>query len=335
MSRQHMKEIEMQKYLLSTALSLVAAVLVFGMGCGGDAAGGWEVTEGDGGDTTYGAEEDSIVVAGEDGYIIEGDPGDECVDIDDECYDIDDIKNEYCDDRDAQIDVIVVDGEVVDVICYPPEDGGQPIEEVERDEDDNAEVPQTDNNAVIIFGEDTDGEPIEGDIVLEAERTTLFGNGVDNTIIDGDIIARSNQSRIRGLTVTGDVTFEQIANGSQIAFCKIYGDLEIVANNVTVANCQVFGSVTVTGHDATLVDVGVQNEWNVNPSATCEGCYRFTDENEDFEVQEDEIGEELTCDEGEVGENAQNVTENGGAPSENEGAPSENVTENNTPGDGG
>ena len=298
------------------AVLTVIALLALAIGCGDSATGttGWEISEEEGGKTSYGDDGDSIVTSNsrDDTFVVTGQPEeDECVEIEEHCYDLEDLKDQYCDDRDAQVDVIVVDGEVVDVICYPPRDGGQDIEEITRDEDGDAEVEQTNNGAVVTFDESTDGEPIEGDITMEAERVTLFGNGVDETIIDGDIYVRSNQSRIRGVTIMGDVTFEQISNNSKMAFCKIYGDLLIESNEVTVTNCQVWGDVTVTGNNTTLVNIGVQGAWEISPNSFCDGCYRFTDEEDDKEVHEDEIGEELTCGDDDGGETEGGETEGG------------------------
>ncbi len=58
--------------------------------------------------------------------------------------------------------------------------------------------------------------------------------------------------------------------------------------------CQVFGNVDIEGNGATLLNVGVAGEWKPG-SAACDGCYSFTDEDDDKLVQEDEVGDPLTC----------------------------------------
>ncbi|MFP4600668.1 MAG: hypothetical protein ACLFVJ_20600 [Persicimonas sp.] len=273
--------------------------------CGADETSGseWSVEEGDGSETEYGDETTVVSTPGstETDVIVSGDP-DKCVDIDGECVDLDEAKEnggQYCDDPDAQADIIVVDGEVVDVICYPPKEDGEQIDETERDEDGDAEVPQTGSGRVVTFDEETDGEPIEGDVVIEAERATIYGNGPESTILDGDLTVRSNHARVRGVTIIGDASFDINANNSALSFCKIHGNLDVAANGFSANNCQVFGDVTVSGNDATLTNIGVQGAWEINPSAECNGCYSFADENEDFVVDDDEVGEELTCDAGE------------------------------------
>lgn len=293
------------RHMLVTVLSMGCAVVL--AACGSDDVGGsgWSVDEGSGEETEYGSDTTVITKPGDDGtnIIVTGDP-DECVDVDGECVDLDEAKRNgghYCDDPDAQADVIVVDGEVVDVVCYPPKDDGTDIQETDRDEDGNAEVPRTDSGTVVTFSEDTNGEAIEGDITIESERITLYGNGVDKTIIDGDVSVTGNNSRIRGVTITGDVDYSINANGSAISFCKIYGNLTVNANNYSASNCKVFGDVNINGNGALLMNIGVQGAWNINPSAECHGCYSFDDDNGDFNVDDDEVGDELTCGGGEGG----------------------------------
>ncbi len=289
---------KLNKYVVRVFL---AGCVVLLAACGAEetSSSGWSVDEGDGSETEYGDETTVVSTPGstESDVIVTGDP-DECVDIDGECVDLDEAKEnggQYCDDPDAQADIIVVDGEVVDVICYPPKEDGEQIDETERDPDGNTEVPQTGSGRVVTFDDETNGEPIEGDVVIEAERATIYGNGPENTILDGNLTVRSNHARVRGVTITGDVSFGTNANNSALSFCKIYGNLEVAANGFSANNCQVFGDVTVSGNDAALTNIGVQGTWEVNPNAECNGCYSFADENEDFVVEDDEIGEELTC----------------------------------------
>jgi len=257
-------------------------------------APGWRVTEGSGDVTSYG--DDSTVVITSGGETIISGNGQGCADISTElCLDPNEIKRRECGDANAQADIIVVNGEVYDVICYPPDDEGTPIGEVTRDADGNAQVEQNENGAVIIFNENTNGEPIEGDLNLTAERVSLFGNGVDNTIIGGNLTFSSNGSQVRGVTVEGDVLIDTISNNATLTFCKIHGDLSIQANNTLVANCQVFGNVTSTGNGNSLINIGVQGDWEINPNTFCDGCYSFNDANQDFVVGSDEVGAALGC----------------------------------------
>lgn len=158
-----------------------AAIALLSTGCGADetTGGGWSVEEGDGSQTEYGSDTTTVTTPGtvDTNVIVTGDP-DQCVDVEGTCVDLEEAKEQggqYCDDPDAQADVIVADGEVVDVICYPPKDEGTDIREADTDEEGNAEVPQTESGSVVTFNETTDGEAIVGDVNVDAERTTLYG----------------------------------------------------------------------------------------------------------------------------------------------------------------
>ncbi len=251
------------------------------------------VQQAPGDEVAYGEDRDVVLQDG-DTYIVDGDPGDTCVEIEAECIEIGEAKGRFCADEGAQADVVVVDGEVVDVICYPNPEGGTPLEEVQADENGTVMIPQNESGAVIVFGEETNGEPLEGDVTVDAERTTLYGNGPDQTILEGDLRVASNNSRVRGIEVTGNVHYEGNSNGSALAFCRVRGSLTIASNKAVVANCDIFGDVTVEGNGATLINVGVGGDWSVKNHEVCEGCYTFEDENEDFLVTEEERGE-LIC----------------------------------------
>lgn len=227
--------------------------------------------------------------------IVTGDP-DRCGDIGDACVDLDEATGHYCGDEGAQADVVVVDGEVVEVICYPPAEDGSDIRETEVDEGGTTQVPQTESGTIVVFPEETDGQAIVDDMHIEAVRTTIFGNGPDNTIIDGNLSVASNNSRVRGVTITGDASYELNANNSAISFCRIEKSLTVISSGFAALNCQVFGDVNVSGSGATLTNIGVQGEWVVSPGTVCNGCYSFEDANADFLVQADELGDELLCD---------------------------------------
>ena len=294
----------MKMQSVNSCLMLVCIVLgmVALQGCGPDeTASGYSVTEGAGDDTDYGDDTDVIITPGgpgDDQFIVSGTSNgeDDCVTVEDACVSIDEAKGRYCDEDGAQADIILdEDGEVIEVICYPPPESGAPLEEVAVGEDGTTQVPQNTSGAVIVFDEETDGEPIEGDIALDAERVSFFGNGVDKTIIDGNLAIASNNARARGLTVTGDLSVAKNSNNNAITFCKILGSATVEGNSMSLVNCQVFGDVNVNGNDATLVNVGVQGEWNVNAGSNCQGCYSFADEDDDGLVAEGELGDPLTC----------------------------------------
>ena len=301
--------------MVDSRLSILFATLLlaagFGVACGNTSepsTGDWTVEEGDGDQTGY--DENATVVVDTDGdtddVIIKGD-GSGCVDAAGGCIDPVKARNNaddpHCEDPDARADVVVEDGEVVDVICYPPKEDGTNIEEVGEESGGTTEVPQTENGSIVTFDPSTDGEPIEGDVTISSERTTLYGNGVDKTTIEGNVTVASNESRVRSLTVDGNVTYQKNSNNSALAFCRILGNLEVSSNDFTATDCRVFGDVTVDGKGARMLNIGVAGDWEIDPSADCRGCYSFTDQNEDQVVQPAEHGEELKCNGGGGGNN--------------------------------
>lgn len=270
-------------------------LILFVAACGDEASPGWRVTEGPGDTTSYGDDTTVIIdTNGGDDLIVSGD-GDGCVDLNGICLDPNELKERECGDAQAQADIIVIEGEVYDVICYPPNDEGTPIEEVSVSSEGTVEVPQNENGAVIIFPEDSNQTPLEGDVTLTAERVSLFGNGIENTILDGNLTFSSNNSQVRGVTVTGNVRIDGVSNNASLTFAKVHGNLEIESNGALVANTHVFGNVVVDGNGTSLINIGVQGDWEVSPTSYCDGCYSFEDANADFMVADEELGEELTC----------------------------------------
>jgi hypothetical protein len=272
----------------SLAFALAAAA------CGGDDQPGVRVVRGDGDTVDYGR--DVRVVVTDDGtFIVSGNSGD-CVVIEKYCVELDEASGRYCGDPGSQADVIVVQGEVVDVICYPPDDDSTPIEEVIVDSQGNPTIPQNQNGLVIVFDESTNGTPIESNITIDAERTTLYGNGVDETFVGGNVVVASNNSRVRGLTVMGNVQYTSNSNNSALSFCRIHGNLQVESNGFAAVECQVFGDVQVSGNSPTLVNIGVGGNWQVTGSnPICSGCYSIDDSNGNFVVEQDEFGPTVHC----------------------------------------
>jgi hypothetical protein len=282
------------------ALVCGAALIALFAGCGEeDTAQAWQVREAPGDQTGYGDADVVVISPGGAGesvtYEVSGD-GEGCARIDaDTCIDVNAERGRYCGAEGAQADIILnAAGEVVDVICYPAPDVGAPIEEVTVADGGDVTLPQDASGAVIVFAEGTDGEPIEGNIDLMAERVVVFGNGVDKTIFAGNLKLASNNARVRGVTVQGNLEVAKNSNNNAVSFCKVLGNIKAEGNGFTLANCQVFGNVDIEGNGATLLNVGVAGEWKPG-SAACDGCYSFTDEDDDKLVQEDEVGDPLTC----------------------------------------
>jgi len=264
-------------------------------GCSDDEPGGWRITEGAGDEVNYGA--DAKVVVSADGtiYVVEA-QGSGCAQVGDQCVDLAGESGRYCDDPNAQADVLLdQDGKVVTLVCYPPVADGTSVEELQTDAEGNVSLPSNQNGVVITFPEDTNGAAVAGNIALDGERVVLYGNGVDQTIVDGNLDLLSNNARVRGLTVKGDVHFHSNSNNSSLLLCRIEGNLNVESNGATLASCEVFGDVRVSGNNAVLVNIGVQGEWDVDSGATCEGCYSFSDDNDDLLVQDSELGDAIDC----------------------------------------
>lgn len=255
------------------------------------------VERGPGDDVGYPGGGTTVVVVDGVTYVVGGDPGGEgCVDFAGVCVSLGDVKRTACGDSNAQADVVVVDGKVVDVICYPPRDGGQSLDEVGKSGDGSVTVPQNSGHVVVTFKPETNGIPTEGNLRIDGEGIALIGNGVDKTIIGGNLDIASNKALVRGITVQGNVTFEKNSNNAAIAFCKITGNLHIEANDVSVVACQVFGNVEVKGNNATVVYVGIGGKLNVEGKlGTCAGNYGFVDDNKDGVVVDGERTGLISC----------------------------------------
>jgi hypothetical protein len=247
------------------------------------------------GDTVGYTDTTDVVVAGGKTWIVTGDPSG-CVQLGDQCVDIGTVKQQSCGSPDAQADIVVVDGKVVEVICYPPKSSGVSIDKVSTTTNGTTEVPQNANNSVITFGPETNGKPVEGDVTLNAENISLIGNGVANTIIHGKVTLDSNNAHLRGLTVDGDLIIDKNSNNATVAFVAVRGKLSVVANDVTILSTIVFGDLTVSGHAASLVAVGVQGKTVFEQAAAlCNGTYVFTDTNKSFTIQTSEMGAAFAC----------------------------------------
>lgn len=282
--------------------SLFLALLLGASACGDDATStGYVVTRADGDETPFDSER--IVVSTPDGdFVIAGDPGRDCVQLGEECAVFDGARRRYCNEEGAVVDVVVAGGEVAGGICYPAPSSGVPIDEVARGEDGGWEVPRNRNGGVLLFPADSDGEVLTGDVVLEGQRTTIFGNGPGNTILDGSISIRSNNSRVRGVTVLGDVTIDQAANNVGLSRLVIHGDLIIRSNNATVLDVTVLGDVRISGGGTQLLASRVAG----TVTGSIDDCTssRFIDlvvAEEAEEPNEEEAGEEETGEEGDEG----------------------------------
>lgn len=243
--------------LTGPVLAVASLILPLLLGaCGDDPSGvlvGWSGENNHEDPTTLSVAEGDIYIA-----TVTVEAGGECTMVGNDCIVIDGETGSFCGMERARADIAVVEGEVLAVICFPPDDDGTPIEEVAVEE--GAQIPQPENGVVIIFDESTNGEVVEGDIVINAERTTILGNGIDQTIIGGNVTVLSNNSRIREVTIQGDLRYGENSNNSAISFSNVRGNLQIGSNGFSAFDIQVFGDVQVIGKNTQLFKVGIQGD---------------------------------------------------------------------------
>ncbi|MGD8862043.1 MAG: hypothetical protein PVI30_18675 [Myxococcales bacterium] len=210
----------------------------------------------------------------------------------------------WCERDGGPVDLIYVDGELVDTICYPPaDDPDRPVEVIETTDPGDIEVAQMANRTTVVIDPATDGMPIEGDLTVEGNNVAIYGNGPDNTILDGDVVLDGNAVRLRGVTITGDLVISK--NRAAIVLCRVLGNLRLETestNGSVVAETEVFGDFTSDSNNNIFVGNSVLGLWDhTGNNNTCDRNVAFTDDDDDGQVDEDERGEPLDCTPGRPG----------------------------------
>ncbi len=207
----------------------------------------------------------------------------------------DDAESAWCDRDDGSSEDIRSGGETLATVCYGPTSGSLAIR-VEDDNDDGLDLnfPQTRNNEVVVFDEDTNGDPIVGDVYIDGNKITIYGNGAGNTIIDGNLTVDGNNVRIRGITVTGNLVI--LKNNASVVDSVVHGNVDISKNNTLIADTDVYGHVSATSNNNLFANNHVQGDWTIGGhNAVCEDNVAFSDEDDDFAIDEDEVGAALVC----------------------------------------
>ena len=243
---------------------------------------------------------DDAGASGEERITLSGPQGEgECVEVSDNlCVPVE-TKGEWCEREGGPVDIVVVDGEVVEVICYPPPgNDGKPEEIIDSSQAGNIDVLQSSNNTAIVFDPATNGVPIVADLNIDGNNVSVYGNGPDQTILEGDVTVDGNNVRLRGLTITGNLYMS--LNNTSIVLCVIRGDVvmtsEAVNGSVFVEN-DVFGTFTSDSNNNTLAGNDVQGTWTVTGhSNICDANRAFSDADQDFAVDDAERGDLLACD---------------------------------------
>jgi hypothetical protein len=244
-----------------------------------------------GGDDSSATGDERITLSGPQG---EG----KCVEVSDNlCVPVE-TQGEWCEREGGPVDIVVVDGEVVEVICYPPPgNDGKPEEIVDSSQSGNIDILQNANNTAVVFDPATNGVPIVADLSVDGNNVSVYGNGPDQTILDGDVTVDGNNVRLRGLTITGNLTMS--LNNTSIVLCAIRGNVvmnsEATNGSVFVEN-DVFGTFTSDSNNNTLAGNDVQGTWSVTGHANiCDANYAFGDADQDWVVGDGERGDRLTC----------------------------------------
>ncbi len=277
-------------------------------GCSGDSAKGLvDISEGEPGaaEGEYLEPESDVVVVvggGDEPRVFEHEELEDAVlDTGEGEVDVFEVKADHptCEQEGMQMDVIVVNGEIVDVVCYlPPAEPSGDLNYVEVEaESGDTTIPQNENNRVIIFDEDTDGVPVDGDLHVDSNNVAIYGNGKEETIIDGDVILSGNNPILRGVTITGNLTIDK--NDAAVLYCRILGDVQVIQNNVTIAETEILGNLVfdeVSSNNAILVNNRVAGDWDIRGHGhICSGNTAFSDEDDNSAYSEDEEGEALDC----------------------------------------
>lgn len=93
-----------------------------------------------------------------------------------------------------------------------------------------------------------------GDLDFSGSRVTLFGEGVlgGEVTIDGNVTISGSDSRIRGATITGDLTVP--ASGIGLSFSAVDGGVTVEGSDATLlANQLCGGGASVTGSGSIVI----------------------------------------------------------------------------------
>ena len=261
----------------------------------GDTDPDGEPASGGGGDSTP---ESPVLVGAPEGDANTAEPEQVCVE-EGRCEVPDVEGSSFCEREGGPVDLIYVDGVVVETICYPPaHDADRPTEIIDTTMPGDIEVVQNANNTTITFDSATDGMPIAGDISVDGNNVAIYGNGPENTVLDGDVTLDGNNVRMRGLTITGDLIIRK--NNLAVVLCRILGNVRLETqstNNSVFAQNEIWGDFTSDSNGNLFVANAVLGAWeHTGNGNTCDQNHRFADADQDDAIDDDERAELLACD---------------------------------------
>jgi len=218
--------------------------------------------------------------------------------ISDSLCEVPEEESDFCEREGGPVDLIYVDGELVDQVCYPPsDDTDRPIVVLDGTEPGDLDIVQMANKTTVVIDPSTNGTPIEGDVHVDGNNVAIYGNGPDETILDGDVVIDGNNARIRGVTITGDLVLGK--NKVAVVLCRILGDVRLdkmSTNGSIFAENDIFGSFTSTSNGNLFVGNDVMGAFeHTGNGNVCDGNASFSDDDDDQVIDEDERGEPLDC----------------------------------------
>lgn len=281
--------------MLRSAALLGLPIAVLAAACGQQRTAGTYGAHAQENTTVIGSESPSET-AGEERLYVSGPTGEgDCVQISDSlCVPADTDGSDWCERDGGPVDIVIVEGKVQEVICYPPADDPERPTETVTSTDDDIAVVQSANNTTVVFADSTNGEPIDGDMSIDGNNVAVYGNGPDETIIDGDVTISGNNVRLRGVTVRGDLTIG--LNSAAIVLSRVLGNVSISKNNTVFVENDVFGDLESSMNNTTLTGNDVEGAWRVTGrNDTCDANHAFSDINDDQIVDAAERGALLQC----------------------------------------
>jgi hypothetical protein len=153
-------------------------------------------------------------------------------------------------DGDVYDFAIAYDGSTAQV--YP----GFPIhyavggEIIEIPSDGDATIALNTDNAIVFFEQ---GVHV-GNLVIEGENVILFGQGFPETsvLIDGSVDVRGGRVRLRGVTITGNLTV--FGNEFGMAFSVVHGTSQLNGQGIAFLGNVFCGGASVPSSNAALFD---------------------------------------------------------------------------------
>ncbi|MEZ0312922.1 MAG: hypothetical protein ACAI38_14195 [Myxococcota bacterium] len=241
-------------------------------------------------------QDETVAVIGDNEVTLSGPVGSgDCVQVSDSlCVPVD-TEGSWCEREGGPVDVVLVDGVAVEVVCYPPaDDEERPTVIVDGATVGDVDVAQNANNTTVVFDDALDGVPFVGNVSVDGNNVSIYGNGPDKTIIDGDVVITGNNVRLRGVTITGNLSIT--LNSAAVVLSRIHGDVLITKNGTVFVENDVFGAFTSTSNGNLYVGNDVQGAWSITGNgSTCDENNAFADGDADHQIDDGELADPLVC----------------------------------------